>query len=348
MNVESVPAKYKKALLYQFRKRGVNLTRALSESSYTFEEDDLSLESEESVSLHKYCELLRQYSLCTRGSFFGLPVVGNSATEGFRLMALSVVHCANLGEALQRARDFYRLCGEENWSFQVHQEGDTAAVEFENRTGGQDSLFSVYELAMWFRFWSWISGQYINIDQVSLSDRSPHYEHRYMKLLGGNIHYNQAHTAIHFHSDYLKSALVHNEESIEEFIRTAPYHLVTIPKNQDNSLTEKIRYIIGGDFTKAPPSYERVSEILHVSTTTLRRRLRSEGTTYQQIKDDTRRDAAVDYLGREELSIKDIAYMMGYLDPCAFSRSFKRWTGLPPGVYRRERLGIFEEKLLEA
>ena len=66
-------------------------------------------------------------------------------------------------------------------------------------------------------------------------------------------------------------------------------------------------------------------------------RVKREGTTFQQIKDDRRCDVAKLYLERLELSINEVAIQMGFTDPSAFHRSFKKWTGITPGQFRVSR-----------
>ena len=73
-----------------------------------------------------------------------------------------------------------------------------------------------------------------------------------------------------------------------------------------------------------------------MSAPTLRRRLKKEGTTFQQLKDECRRDASMGYLSNPDLSINAVAALMGFTDPSAFHRSFKKWTGLTPGEYRQQ------------
>jgi AraC-like DNA-binding protein len=80
---------------------------------------------------------------------------------------------------------------------------------------------------------------------------------------------------------------------------------------------------------------EDVAREFHVSPTTLRRRLDAEGTSYQGIKDELRRDAAVHHLCGTRLSIADIASALGFQETSAFHRAFKRWSGVQPGEYRR-------------
>ena len=79
-----------------------------------------------------------------------------------------------------------------------------------------------------------------------------------------------------------------------------------------------------------------MAEQLHVSPQTLRRHLREEDTSFQEIKDHLRRDLAIYHLGRDELTINALAEQLGFSEPSAFHRAFKKWTGLTPGAYRAQ------------
>ncbi len=78
---------------------------------------------------------------------------------------------------------------------------------------------------------------------------------------------------------------------------------------------------------------------LHMSPQTLRRHLSEEGSSFQELKDHLRRDLAIYHLGRSDLSIQDIAEQLGFSEPSAFHRAFKKWTGLTPGAYRANQEG---------
>ena len=77
---------------------------------------------------------------------------------------------------------------------------------------------------------------------------------------------------------------------------------------------------------------------LGITPQTLRRRLQDEGQGYQAIKDDLRRDIAIEYLARPDLTLIDIANLLGFSEPSTFHRAFKKWTGVAPGEYRHTRL----------
>jgi AraC-like DNA-binding protein len=74
---------------------------------------------------------------------------------------------------------------------------------------------------------------------------------------------------------------------------------------------------------------------MHLSPQTLRRRLKEENTSYQEIKDHLRRDQAIYYLSRNDYPINEIAHLIGFTEPSTFHRAFKKWTGLTPGAYRQ-------------
>ena len=81
-------------------------------------------------------------------------------------------------------------------------------------------------------------------------------------------------------------------------------------------------------------SIHRVASQLGMSRQTLYRRLKSENVTFEEILDAKRRQLAIRYLGMERISVKGAAYKLGFSDPAAFSRAFKRWTGSSPSEFR--------------
>nr|MDT0251103.1 AraC family transcriptional regulator [Endozoicomonas sp.] len=83
-------------------------------------------------------------------------------------------------------------------------------------------------------------------------------------------------------------------------------------------------------------SFDELAQLLNISSRTLRRRLEKEGTSYQKVKDECRRDASIDYLSQPNLTINSVAALMGFDEPSAFHRSFKKWTDMTPGEFRKK------------
>jgi AraC-like DNA-binding protein len=80
-------------------------------------------------------------------------------------------------------------------------------------------------------------------------------------------------------------------------------------------------------------SMSTIAGKLCVSRQTLFRQLKTEGVTFEQVLDELRHALALDFLGAKKASVKETARLVGYSDPAAFSRAFKRWSGSSPRLY---------------
>ena len=83
-------------------------------------------------------------------------------------------------------------------------------------------------------------------------------------------------------------------------------------------------------------SLSSLSESLDLTEQDLSAQLKSSGTSYQQLLGDTRRELAEEYILRSDLTVNEIAYMLGFSDCSNFARSFRRWTGKSPTDFRDE------------
>ena len=77
-----------------------------------------------------------------------------------------------------------------------------------------------------------------------------------------------------------------------------------------------------------------IARKLGLSRQTLFRRLKAEGVTFEKVLDELRHNMAVHYLSEKKASVNETAYLVGFSDPAAFSRAFKRWTGSSPRMMR--------------
>ena len=102
------------------------------------------------------------------------------------------------------------------------------------------------------------------------------------------------------------------------------------------ALTEQVKRRIHLLLGSGDISAERVAEPLNISSRHLRRKLSQEGTSYEQLADEVRREAAIRLIGDGQMSLTSIAYELGFLDPSSFTRAFRRWTNMSPTAYRRE------------
>ncbi len=84
------------------------------------------------------------------------------------------------------------------------------------------------------------------------------------------------------------------------------------------------------------PSLQITARLLNLTPRTLHRRLIEEGTSYRDILESVRQQLAISHLRDNQLSLQELAFMLGYGDLANFRRAFKRWTGAAPSIYRRQ------------
>lgn len=96
------------------------------------------------------------------------------------------------------------------------------------------------------------------------------------------------------------------------------------------SVRGKVEALLMPVLHKGDASMDAVAEKMAMSRQTLFRRLKDENTTFEKLLDELRHKLALDYLGAKKVSVNETAYLVGFSDPAAFSRAFKRWTGKNP------------------
>lgn len=102
--------------------------------------------------------------------------------------------------------------------------------------------------------------------------------------------------------------------------------------------SEAVRQFVIRSLHQGPPRRDQVARALGKTARTLLRHLEQEGQTYEQILDDSRRELALAYSADNRLAVFEIAGLLGYAEPSAFFRAFRRWTGDSPQQYRRRQV----------
>lgn len=86
------------------------------------------------------------------------------------------------------------------------------------------------------------------------------------------------------------------------------------------------------------PTLEQLARRLGTSERTARRRLAAEGARFEELVESVQRERAEE-LVRAPIPLRDVAFALGFSDPTAFSRAYRRWTGRAPSQDRRDSLG---------
>jgi AraC-like DNA-binding protein len=101
-----------------------------------------------------------------------------------------------------------------------------------------------------------------------------------------------------------------------------------------SSYADHVRQCITHVIRCEPPTVGAVAREMHASPRTVQRRLAEAGTTHKRLVEEIRRELALRYIETSELSITEIAFLLGFRDESSFRRSFRRWTGKSPAQAR--------------
>ena len=170
-------------------------------------------------------------------------------------------------------------------------------------------------------------------EYIHLRRKKPKSFMEFEKIFECPVYFSKNEDAIFFDSKLLKEEVVTSDyELLKVLVQHAEAKLEKV--NADKGIVEIVKQSIISLIKPQFPSLEQVADNLNVSTRTLQRRLRQENQTFKSVLEELKRQWAIDYLKKPELSVKEIAYLLDYSEPSAFVRSFKRWTGKSPGEFR--------------
>lgn len=149
------------------------------------------------------------------------------------------------------------------------------------------------------------------------------------------IIFNQPTNEIIFNLDILKLPLLNADNKLSEIIEQyAKERLAKLP--QSESFLDNFRQSIYQNLTEGDFSLNSISKSMGYTSRTLQRYLKESGLSYQKILDDIRQELAFFYLREGQISASEIGYLLGFSEPSAFYRSFRRWTGKSPSEFRRK------------
>jgi AraC-like DNA-binding protein len=185
----------------------------------------------------------------------------------------------------------------------------------------------------------WVIARRIPILQCHLAGHAPGFEPEYRVMFCEDLRFDAAEGALVIPAALLSQPVAQTRDALRQFLRRAPDVFLVKYRNTDSLAAQvraRLRSIVPPDW----PGLETMASSLGAAPSTFRRRLDAEGTTFQSIKNELRRDMAITSLREEAVSIEQLAQALGFAEASAFHRAFVKWTGMRPSAYRRGGLGV--------
>lgn len=337
----NVPLQFCTTLLVQARAFGKDVDSIIQAADFPF--NPLSdADTSVPVTVEQYSRLCMELFEVLGDESGGIIQGIQTPLGSTRMLAYSIIHCQHLHEAMNRAIDFNAVCREQKNSVREHKltlSEDSKVVTLRylstvDDLANKDQHGVLCSMAVWMRVCAWMINRPIAIIAAGCAGPAPLNKEGLQHFFPCPVVFDEEVNWLSFRATLLEAPITRTEKELEAFLKVAPYHTVIKPVGNEQTVTARIHSIIGDDFREELPTFEKLTCSLNMSARTLRRRLDKEGTSYQRIKDGARRDAAIAFLSNPALTVSDVAELVGFSDPSAFHRSFKRWTGVSPGEYR--------------
>lgn len=253
----------------------------------------------------------------------------------FGLVAHALVSAPDLAAVVARVVDFRRAIPGLP-ELRISTDGPLSRIEFAiDGLEDPNHLYVDFTLVLLQRFSSWLIGQPLRPEVIELPYPEPDNAREYDLIFGGPVKFGSDCTAMEFSSSLGAAPVIRTTQDLDEYLKRAPTDLL-LQRDYGSSQSQRVRTIVEkGLISRVWPTSEEVAQKLSISTGHLRRMLRAEGTSLGGIKEEILRDAAITALSRGT-SVEEISGRLGFSEPSAFRRAFKRWTGSTPASYLTE------------
>lgn len=253
----------------------------------------------------------------------------------FTMICRAVLDSPDLGRALRRTLRFLTLIIDEPRGELTVENGLGTITLHENTPPRSAFAYRAYWI-MVHGLACWLAGRRLPLRGVDFRGPEPTSGGDYRLFFGAPVTFDRPASTLTFDARFLRLPINRSEAALKEFLRRAPANIL-IRYRYDSGINAQVRARLNDTPPQAWPDFDAMAKVLRIPASTLRRQLRREGETYAEIKDEIRRERAFAALAETDRQVGDIAAELGFAEPSAFHRAFRKWSGLTPGAYRRQK-----------
>ena len=250
----------------------------------------------------------------------------------FPLLDYLVITADTVGDALEQLRRWLHLTGAP-FALQLHDDEEVVRLVIEP---GDDAFGAQYETSLIVHHLRAESGGHLPVVGVSLMS-APDDLTDLQRLLGCAVRAPAPWSGIELARDAVRLPLQRREPALR---RVLEGHAAMLAPQSDGiapSLSTRVHGALSARLRRGIPPIRIIARDLAMSTRTLQRRLAAEGQSYDDIADAARRAAAERLLADASLSVGEVGYLLGFSEPSAFHRAFRRWHDMTPAAFRARR-----------
>lgn len=262
----------------------------------------------------------------------GLAIGSHIAPRHAGVLGYIALSCDTLGEAMLRFERYDRLVYDGNpAAVSIH--GDKVNISWGIEHGMPGQLADETAIAAFTVIVRKLVNKDLAPTAVNFVNAAPRNLRPYEDFFGCPVTFGGSLSFVTFPATFLMEPIAHSDPGLRTLLENQAESLLrALPSNDgfEKALKEGLLRCLH----EGTPTLERVSARMAMSARTLQRRLAEKELNFQQLLDRTRAELARGYLLQGNLTLSEIALLLGYSEQSAFNRAFKRWTGQTPRALR--------------
>lgn len=267
----------------------------------------------------------------------GLEYAGFVSPATLGVLGYACRHCRDLGQAIALYARYCRIA-DPKLTLTIERSDEVARIAFkhEPRVEAMAEPLEMMLAATAF------TARRMNPDapaphEVCFRHPRRHDEARYRAVFEAPVHFEAEWTGLSFSASTLSLPILGADPRVGKYLQqqVAVVHQQREPAPVTQPLDARVREAIERALVTHELDQGAVARTLGMSARSLQRGLQAQGTSFSEQVDAVRRTRALQLLRDRQRPIREIAFMLGYADPRAFYRSFRRWTGHTPAEHRQ-------------
>jgi len=241
-----------------------------------------------------------------------------------------------VGEGLSSIARYCRLCDSELWMrLQETKEGAVVLLSFPDTERAYSRHWAEWYIGLILSRARALSGRLdLPAHRVSLQHRAGSELSSLVSLLGCEPTFSPTETSISFEAAALNLPVKQASAFLRRVILRQAEQDLRLHSPAEVIVWE-VKRVIANVLYREVPRIAVVAREIGCSVRTLQERLKNEGTSYDKLLDDVRRDLALQYVQDESIRLIEVPLLLRYSEPSPFHRAFRRWTGQSPLEARR-------------
>ncbi len=325
MERRMISASFVEEALDALRRRNLPTDRVLAAAQFP---SDLR----EPVSAEAYGRMWRALARELDDEFFGLAA-RPMRPGGFTLLCHCLLHSRTLEQALRRALRFLNLVLDEPRGELTVANGLALVTLHENGPPRSAFAYRTYWIVL-HGVICWFARRRLPLRRVDFRCAEPDFCADYRLFFGAPVEFGANASLLAFDQAFLSLPINRNEAAMRVFLRQAPDNIL-VRYAHDAGLSANIRRKLRALAPTDWPNAEEMARRLRMPASTLRHKLQLEGQSYRDIRDEVLRDMAIAALTASRIGVADLSASLGFAEPSAFHRAFRKWCGTTPAAYRR-------------